>query len=187
MEPRPGSAATAILIARSMIGRGVYWLGTGDCDTPRDERTDCAGFAINKCYGIPRHRPGFNRSTPGATIVDDINSNSAIEDAYHKRDLFEPIARPELGALLVYPTIVIVGADGTEHRFTGHAAITIGISRVFEWDELAPDYALIDTAQCCGPNGRKPGVLAIPGIAFLHHDHTWPKFEHRTHMLRVIP
>lgn len=184
MNPRPlRNALEAVKIAKAHVGKGVYWLGTGDLDTPPEGKTDCFGFAVNKCYGIPRHRPGFNHGN-WATVSDDLNSNSAIEDAHHARDLFEPILRPEVGAILAYPNIRLV-VDGKPHKFTGHAAIIVAVPP--EWDVDNPDYARVTIVQCIGPNGRKPGIVRSLATAFQTHDHNWPKFEHRTHILRVKP
>ncbi len=195
MTTRPCSAAEAVQRALSVVGQGgEYEIGGGDyypiggIDLPwtRSRETarlvsDCSGFAISWCYQIPRHRPGFNRGL-WATVSDDVNPNSAIEDADHHRELFERCDRPELGALLCYPTIHL---PGHPLPWVGHVKIVTGISRCLEWDASSPDWSLLDTAECMGPPGRKPGVVAGTGTGMVEHDRKWPKVEHRTAMLCV--
>lgn len=182
--PRPlYTAAQAVAQARALVGRGTYTLGTGDITSHGDDQRDCFGFAACEVYGIKRHRPGFNEG-PWATVSDDLNSNSAIEDADHRRELFERVFTPAPGILLAYPTIRIAGHP---QPFIGHIGIVVGVSRCLEWDHDHPDYALLDVVQCSGPNGRKPGIRATDGSAWSHHDTMWPKPEHRTAMLRVLP
>jgi hypothetical protein len=194
--PRPlFSAAKAVAHALSMRGRGVYLLGTGDFSSNNDDPRDCFGFAYNECYGVKRHRPGYNRAgytrarlPSGAVdepdVVDDMNCNSAIGDARHARELFEPVTTPAPGVLLVYPTIHLVGHP---LPFIGHVAIVVGVSRCLEWDVAAPHYALLDVVQCHGPDNRRPGVVATDGSVWDAHDRNWPKPEHRTVMLRPLP
>jgi len=193
VTPRPCSATEAVLRALSIVGKGgQYILGTGDyaptprADLPWTERagqigSDCAGFAISWCYRLPRHRPGFNVG-PWSSVVDDINCNSAIEDADHAGDLFERVYTPFPGALLMYPTFHIAGVPAP---FIGHVVIVTSVARCSEWDTANPDYGLLDVAECHGPNGHTPGVVASTGAGFQRHAKTWPKPEHTTRMLRV--
>lgn len=169
--------------ARALRGRGVYKLGTGDIDSQGEEPRDCFGFAVCEVYGLKRHRPRFNRG-PWATVSDDLNCNSAIEDALHARELFEIALRPEPGVLLAYPTIRLTGHP---RPWIGHILIVVSVVRCLEWDPANPDYSLLDTVDCHGPDGRRPGITAGTGAACNLHDHDWPKAEHRTRMLRVLP
>lgn len=199
-DPRPCSAVEAVIRAKQMIGKpGVYELGTGDyrprvvsgqlIDLPWTDNghaigSDCAGFAMSWCYKLQRHRPGYNVGS-WSSVSDDINCNSGIEDADHARDLFVRVTgAPMPGDLLVYPTIRLAGHP---LPWIGHVAIVIGVSRVATWDSMAPQYHLLDVAQCCGPNGRSPAVLATDGSVWDRHDHDWPKYEHRTAALRAVP
>jgi len=200
--PRPCSAAEAVTRALSLVGRGgCYVLGTGDwigppsksqtvapillgADLPwtyRDGKlgSDCAGFAISWCYQLKRHRPGYNRGS-WATVSDDLNCNSAIEDAEHGRELFELVTGPiQPGDLLCYPTF---RAGVLLRRFIGHVGIVTGVAR---WDGRL---ASLDVAQCCGPNGRSPAVLATDGSVWDRHDAKWPAHQKRqTRVLRAIP
>lgn len=183
MTNRPCSPISAVTVARSLVGTGVYELGTGDCDTPIGGPSDCAGFAINRCYGLRRHRPGFNHGA-WASVSDDLNCNSAIEDADHHRELFVRADRPELGDLLAYPTIRL---PGHATPWIGHICIVIGVGRVVAWDPARPDWALLDVVQCRGPNGKRPGIVATTGAGWNGHDMTWPKAEHRSALLRLVP
>lgn len=171
----------AVVHARALVGRGVYQLGSGDIDSPDDGPSDC--FLVCKLHGLRRHRPGFNRG-PWATVSDDLNYNSAIEDADHHRELFERVFTPAPGIYLAYPTIRL---PGHLDPWIGHGAIIVGVSRCREWDHDHPNYSLLDVVQCRGPNGRRPGVIASDGAIWDHHDATWPKKEHRAVMLRVLP
>jgi hypothetical protein len=154
-------------------------LGTGDISSRGDDPRDCFGFAVCEVYGIKRHRVGFNTG-PWATVSDDLNSNSAIEDADHHGELFERVFTPAPGVLLAYPTIRLTG-----HTWIGHIAIVTSVSRCLEWDHDHPWYSLLDVVQCSGPNGRKPGIVSTDGAIWDHHDAQWPKS--RTVMLRVLP
>lgn len=208
---RPCSAAEAVQRALSLVGKGgQYILGTGDyrpkfvggklIDVPWTEHgethdigSDCAGFALSWCYKLRRHRPGFasGRVPPEyrdqSDVDDDINCNSAIEDALTKRELFMVTDTPSPGTLLVYPTLRIRGKDGELHTFIGHAGIVTSCKRVSRWDFEHPQYELLDVAQCKGPNRRQPAVIATDGSVWSHHDAIWPKPAHRTMMLIALP
>jgi hypothetical protein len=136
--------------------------------------SDCAGFAMCWAYKLPRHRKGFNVGS-WASVSDDINCNSGIEDAEHARELFEIVtSAPQPGDLLTYPTFTVI-ADGQPHKFIGHVGIVVGVARAVEWDPAHPAYELLDIAQCKGPNGRAPAVVATDGSVWAHHDAVWPK------------
>ena len=194
-QPRPCLAATAAERAKSLAGKGgQYVLGTGDYlgdDKPPwtvragMSGSDCAGFALSWCYKLPRHRPGYNRGS-WSTVSDDINCNSAIEDAEHTRDLFELVnGVPRVGDLLTYPTFTLLAPDGTHKQFIGHVGIIIGMANVLEWDPAEPQYELLEVAQCKGPNGRSPAVVVTDGSVWAHHDTIWPRPAHRTRLLRA--
>lgn len=171
------SAEEAVTVALNLVGSGVYQLGTGNNNTPVGGKSDCAGFAICKCYDLVRHRPGFNVG-PWATVSDDLNCNSAIEDAEHKRELFDLAESPKRGDLLAYPTFWSKGK-----RFIGHIAIVVGVP--VEWVSSWSRWAELDVVQCAGPNGRKPGIVLTNASHWDWHDRTWPKPQHRSKLLRV--
>lgn len=183
----PCSAAEAVerALAQAKICGGQYGLGTGDyrprglVDQPwtgAGLASDCAGFAICWAWKLRRHRPGFNRGR-WATVADDINCNSMIEDARHQRELFDEVAYDDArpGDLIAYPTIRI----GLK-QFIGHVAL-------ITW---APEYMTghdlyrLQLVQCHGPNGFRPGAVTSDGSVFQHHDATWPKPEHRCAIIR---
>ncbi len=203
-EPRPCSPAEAVQRALSIIGKGgQYVLGTGDyrpryaagrlIDVPWTDRagevgSDCAGFAISWCYKLQRHRVGYNRG-PWSSVCDDINCNSALEDAQHARDLFclveqQDDNRPRVGDLLMYPTFHLAGHP---QPLIGHVCIVTSVSHVVTWDPAKPRWDLLEVAQCHGPNGFTPGVVATDGSIWSHHDAMWPKPEHRSHLIRAVP
>lgn len=190
MNPRPlYTEREAVRNARSQVGRGVYRLGTGNAGSSDFDERDCFGFAVCECFGIVRHRPGFNRGwtdPAGRTpdVVDDLNCNSAIEDAEHAKDLFRLADYPRLGVLIMYPTIRL---PGHAQPWIGHVQIVVGLQRCHLWAPDKPDWAALDTVECRGPDGRKPGILATNGFTMVAHDRTWPRPEHRTRMIEVIP
>lgn len=188
----PCTAPEAIDRARAVVNSGgQYILGTGDywphteagkpVDLPWTARSgkwgsDCAGFAICYAWKLKRHRPGFNRGS-WATVSDDINSDSALEDAHHRKELFDLADRPQPGDLLIYPSIRLNG-----HRFIGHVGLIEAVPA--EWDAAFPQYGLLTVLQCHGPNGFRPGVVRTDGAVWQHHDHIWPKPAHRTQIIR---
>lgn len=176
-------AKEAVRRALELVGRGIYQLGTGDIGSTGDDPRDCFGFAVCELYGLRRHRPGFNHG-PWSTVEDDLNCNSLIEDAVHARELAEVVYTPAPGVLLAYPTIRL---PGHPEPWIGHIAIVVGVSRCASWDHGRPNYSLLDVAQCRGPDGRRPGIVATDGSVWDHHDALWPRPEHRTVMLRVLP
>lgn len=184
----------AVEIALSQVGRGIYQLGTGDVGDHPDDPSDCAGFAINRCYGIKRHRPGFNEG-PWASVSSDLNCNSAIEDATHKQELFLPVWDPQYNAastngqgpavpmpgdLITYPTFRL---PGHAQPWIGHIAIVISVPAEWDWGHF--QWRDLGIVQCCGPNGRRPGIIAGTAGHWDLHDSQWPKPEHRTRLIRV--
>ena len=195
-DPRPAftaAQAVARAIDRVRARDGQYELGTGDyrprngVDLPWTENggpsgSDCAGFAECWCYGIERHRPGFNTG-PWSSCADDLNCNSAIEDAQHEKDLFTLVTdAPQPGDLIAYPTIYLQGKE-----FPGHVCIVVSTARALAFDLSKPDWSLLDVAQCCGPDGRSPAVIASDGSIWNQHDHLWPLPQHRSWLLRIVP
>ncbi len=167
-------------------------LGTGDYrptaeDLPwttnaKGHGSDCWGYAGAWCYKLPRHRPGFN-SGSWASVSDDINTDSAIEQSEHAATdrLFEAVKTPMLGDLLVYPSIR--GPDGKRLRI-GHVGIIVKLCA--EWGTETPQYGELEVVQCQA--SRKPAVMRGPGVGWLFRD----KFKGlrdeawRTRILRVV-
>ena len=160
------SPVAAIERALSLLGKGYpYILGTGNHRGPTrikkkdgtytDLGFDCWGFAGSFAYEQPRHEPGFNKGS-WATVSDDRNCDSAIEDSEHKKQGYEPIDRPELGCLLVMPSI----RDKTGKRIRiGHVWLVVGVPD--EWDPAKPQYDLLDTVQCQA--STYPAIKRGPG------------------------
>jgi hypothetical protein len=169
-KPRPCDPALAAIRALSLVGRSEpYVLGTGDyrstasADLPFTRNrigygSDCWGFAGAWCYKLPRHRPGYNKG-PWATVADDLNCDSAIEQAEHAAAgdrVWEVIERPEVGCLLVMPSI----RDKEGHRIRiGHVWITTEVPA--EWDAEKPQYDLLTTVQCQASS--HPAIKKGPG------------------------
>ncbi len=157
--------AEAAARALSLVGRSEpYKLGAGDYRVTRElpftarngvVGSDCWGFAGAWCWMQPRHDPGFNKG-PWATVSDDRNTDSAIEDSEHKREGYIAVDRPELGDLLVMPSI----RDERGKRIRiGHVWIVVGVCA--EWDPGEPQYHLLDTVQCQA--STRPAIKRGPG------------------------
>ncbi len=156
----------AVASALSLLGKGYpYLLGTGTNLGPTRLRKrdgsytepgfDCWGFADSWAYGRPRHQPGFNHG-PWATVSDDRNCDSAIEDSEHKRQGYEPLDAPELGCLLVMPSIR--GPDHKRIRI-GHVWLVVAVPGT--WDPAKPQYDLLETVQCQA--STHPAIKRGPG------------------------
>lgn len=215
-SPRPVANADSLITAaaylevaidpvtRQLVRKipSIYIDGTGSWPDAAPVM-DCVGFALSRCSQIPRHRPSYNRdlltkllaqgmdpTQAGAyafvlDVEDDVNTNSMIGDALTDQDLVQFVGTPQEGDLLVYPTVKLVNASGK--RWEGHAAKVTGVSRLGSlWNPARPDYALIDTAQCVGPNDHEPGVIATDGRYFAEWRATWPRPEHTVRILRLI-
>lgn len=166
---------------RAMVGQDFpYTLGT--------ER-DCAGVVV-KAYDLRRHRPGFaHGALPAAwshfaDVVDDINTNSMIKDALVARELFRfvPDSQPlEPGDLLAYPTIIIVDADRTVHKFIGHVQMVEDPKGAVAGGPYCDAWIL----HSHGPNGRSPAVTRNKAYVMDQHNHAWPKLEHKAWALRA--
>lgn len=187
-DDEPCTAEMAVERALHEVGakRGQYLYGSGDYrpwpdghDVPwsaDSASSDCAGFAICWAWMIRRHRPGFNIG-PWATVSDDVNVNSCIEDAEHHQDLFR-FPRPgdgpvRPGDLLCYPTF---RAWGTVH--VGHVGLVVEVRPGYvgqRWDQLS-------VAHCHGPNGFRPGAVVTDGSIWLNHDWRFP--QHPTRVVR---
>lgn len=188
----------AVARASSMVNAGgQYKLGTGDyrpvihkslssgpttlVDLPwtgAEQASDCAGFAICWCWKLTRHRPGFNKGS-WSTVEDDINVNSMMEDATHKKELAEGVVTvPRPGDLICYPTFYV---KGVKNPFIGHVALIEGVPAVW----VPGRYDTLAVIQCHGPNGFRPGVVRTDGSLFLHHDHVWPQPERQCRIVRM--
>lgn len=183
------SPAEAIARIHALLGRGSpYILGAGNHLGPTSVRKkdgtttplgfDCWGMADSYAHGIPRHEPGFNKGS-WATVTDDRNCDSAIEEAEHIGKAYEVIDTPEIGCHIVMPSIR--GADGKRIRM-GHVWKAVIVPEA--WDPTKPQYDLITTIQCqassfpaikMGPGPRHDG-RTFRGLT----DDAW-----RLRMLRV--
>lgn len=155
------SPAEAVERALSLKGSPLpYVLGTGNHRGPTRRNNgplafDCWGFAGAFAFEQPRHEPGFNKG-PWATVSDDRNCDSAIEEAEHIGKHYEVVATPRIGDLLVMPSI----RDKERRRIRiGHVWLVVGVPA--EWDVEAPQYSLLDTLQCQA--STKPAIKLGPG------------------------
>lgn len=180
---RPLQRMLALIGDRSL----QYILGTGDREgaTKRDGDLgmDCAGAAINYAHEIKRHRPGFNRGR-WATVSDDINTNSAIEDSEHNQELFVPVddAHIQPGDLIAYPTIYVRRLSLKTLKFIGHVQMVVAVPEGWTREN---GFACLSIVHCHGPNKRRPAVTLSTGDACDRHDEQWGKPQHRTKIIRV--
>lgn len=171
----------------ALVGKPIpYALGTGDHDGPTRRKDglegfDCAGAAICYAHQLKRHRPGFNRGR-WATVSDDINCNSMIEDAEHKQELFVPIDELDIrpGDLISYPTIRLRRIPPIK-PFIGHVLMVVKVPT--GWTR-AMGFAALKTVHCHGPDRRVPGVTMGTGSSCDMHDERWGKPEHQTRIVR---
>ena len=208
--PRPCDATTAFARMDAIAGVSMpYIYATGDYDphnpdVPWTTRakdgkrgSDCAGAAICYAYELLRHRPGFNHGS-WATVSDDINTNSAIEDAEHESDVFEIVTDDDLqvGDLLMYPTIQlrthdangvegdwVRNSDGSIRQWIGHVQM-LAESPPAGWTR-AQGFVKLRVLQCFGPDGRMPAVMETDAHAMDTHNTQWPLPQHCVKVLRV--
>ena len=171
----------------ALVGKPIpYMLGTGDAHGPTSRDGvigfDCAGAAICYAHQLKRHRPGFNRGK-WATVSDDINCNSMIEDAEHKQELFVPVDESDVrpGDLIAYPTIYVRRVLRPTLKFIGHVQMVAGVP--VGWTK-ADGYSALQVVHCHGPNRRIPGVTISVGAACDMHDERWGKPQHQTRIVR---
>jgi hypothetical protein len=143
---------------------------------------DCFQAAVCYAHNINRHRPGFNVGR-WATVSDDLNCNSAIEDSEHKQELFVPVADADVrpGDLIAYPTIRLRRIPPIR-PFIGHVQKVV---RVPPGWTRAMGFGALEIVHCHGPNGRRPAVTLGHGDACDRHDERWGKPQHRTKIIRV--
>lgn len=197
----PCTALEALARMQSMIGVDMpYRLGSGGYhpvlhpgaveDVPWTPDpggivgSDCAG-AICFAYKLRRSRPTFNRG-PWATVADDINTNSMIEDAEHLRELFVKVREGESiqpGDLLTYPTIRMKDAagrwlrndDGTIRQWIGHVQMVEDAHGI----HVGEHYAGATIIDCHGGNGRRPAFERRHASAMDLHAQDWPNVSDR--------
>lgn len=119
---------------------------------------DCSAF-VKWCCKLVSRRPGFNA---GGSVVDQINSDSLIEDARGEMDLTRIVDVPRDGDLIAYPSIRgrDVGAKPSGARVrVGHIGLIVGY-RGAEWDPV-DGWGLLDVAQC--GSTTHPAVSMIDG------------------------
>jgi hypothetical protein len=145
--------------ARSLRIR--YELGRGGRDpaatSPADAegRCDCSGFTAWA------HRIDRRQVVYGDEVW--LGTGGIIADAAGDRRWYEPLERPELGALLVY------AADKQAGRPYGHVGIVTG-GLPAEWDprSLALWKALRVT-HCHGPRGLVPSIEETGAMGWARH------------------
>ena len=161
--------AAAVNRALSLVGTGTYVLGTGNYvpqnggdDTKPWTRHHKSGLVGCDCWGLVasafrqrRHRPGYNK---GGSVSDDINVDSAVEDARGfggqkpREELWRLLRadeHPIAGDLAVWPSIRVGGA----RLRIGHVGILIASTTY--WSGKFADLQLV---QC---SSQRPFGAAV--------------------------
>lgn len=193
IDPCSREEALERMEALAKIKDAEYQLGTGNYN-PNGfaKKYDCAGAAICEAYKLKRGRKGFaSGRVPLAyrdqnDVDDDINTNSAIEDALTKQELFEMVLEADAvqpGDLVMWATITLYDKDdGEKHVFIGHVLM---FKTVPDGWTPSDGYFKCRMLQCCGGNGRKPAVIETDGSSVDRHNAVWPKQAHRAYIIRV--
>lgn len=192
LVPCSASEALERMLELAQLQDAEYMLGTGNYNPGGYvRRYDCAGAAICEAYKLTRHRPGFASGAPPYPdmndVDDDINTNSALEDAFGKCELFELVLEGPIlpGDLVMWATIhLTVHEDGklVVKTFIGHVLMVKAAPP--GWTP-ADGWHLVRMLQCCGGNGRRPAVIETDGHAIDDRNRVWPKPAHRAHVVRV--
>ena len=107
---------------------------------------DCVAFAMHT-VGASRNQKGRFRTYGGA-----INTDSMLMDADGPRDLFVPLDLPQLGCLIVIPSIY---KNGVRLK-PGHVGVLVGGVPAEKPDTLVELLAMLEVAHC-SPSNRKRG------------------------------
>ncbi len=184
---RESAVARAWLIAGTRPTR--YKLGAGgrnpSAPTPFTVRdgilgSDCIGFVL-WCLGLDRYQPKVFPYYEGW-----INTDSAIMDAKGKRSVFELIDRPELGSMVIYPSLWKAG----KMIRMGHVAIVVEVPAEWpsklEWSKLAPRertalLKLVKVIDCAGSAARRLLSRAVKqttaAASWDKPDSVWVRFK----------
>jgi hypothetical protein len=145
----------ALLRARSLVGQGRYIIGAGGRDaaascpdgTVRGRRgCDYAGF-LAWCMGYDRYQRDFTRGS------DWVNADSMICEAETAGTWFQPLAAPELGAIVAYPSIAL-DHDGHRDR-VGHAALVVELPE--PWSSTDAAWTSLRIIHCSPAIQRRLG------------------------------
>lgn len=166
-DPLAANRARAVERARRIAKQpSAYVLGAGgrspSAPTPfttRDGRTgsDCVGFTC-WCLGHDRYQPKSFTLYSGW-----INTDSLMMDARGKQEWYEPIARPEPGDVVVFPSL---RHDGHMTRM-GHIALVVEVPADMPGDVYALNaqarrhwLTQVRVIDCAAASGRKPHAVS---------------------------
>lgn len=141
--------------ARAFVGRGRFVRGAGGRDpvAPGPEsacgsRVGCDGPGfVAWCLGYDRYQPGF------AGGWDWIEPDAMILEAESTGRWFRPLAIPELGALIVYPSIELVRAGRVDRR--GHVGLVAAAPPTWSRDDAR--WAALRVIHCAASLQRRHG------------------------------
>lgn len=166
-EPLAANRTRAVARARRIAAKpSLYVLGAGGrsptTSTPftvRDGKlgADCVGFT-SWCLGHDRFQPGTFKTYGGW-----INTDSLLTDANGEQTWYEPIARPEPGDVVVFPSL---RKDGKMTRM-GHIALVVEVPAAMPADVYALPaverrkwLGQVRVIDCAASSGRKPYAVS---------------------------
>src|SRR5512134_3458520 len=142
-----------IVRARTQLGKLKYRLGAGGrkpLAASPGPYCDCAGF-VTWCLGFDRYQPASRSDFP--TVAggwDWVNTDSMIAAARSGKGWFQELAEPEVGCLVVYPSIYRKG----ERVRVGHVGIVTQVPT--RWDPVI-GYGRLTVIHCSAGNYKRTG------------------------------
>ena len=141
--------------ARAFVGRGHFLLGAGGRDprAPGPEgacgsRVGCDGPGfVAWCLGYDRYQPAF------AGGWDWVEPDAMILEAESTGRWFQPLAIPEVGALIVYPSIELVRAGRIDRR--GHVGLVAAAPTSWPRDDAR--WTALRVIHCAASLQRRHG------------------------------
>lgn len=141
--------------ARAFVGRGRFLQGAGGRDpgAPGPEgacgsRVGCDGPGfVAWCLGYDRYQPAF------AGGWDWVEPDSMILEAESTGRWFQQLAIPEVGALIVYPSIELVRAGRSDRR--GHVGLIAVVPTSWPRDDAR--WTALRVIHCAASLQRRHG------------------------------
>lgn len=174
--------------ARAFVGRGHFLQGAGGRDPGArgpegvcGSRVGCDGPGfVAWCLGYDRYQPGF------AGGRDWVEPDAMILEAESTARWFQPLATPEVGALIVYPSIELVRAGRIDRR--GHVGLVAAAPA--NWPRDDARWTALRVIHCAASLQRRHGhaigethaVAWSSRATFQGHSH--PRW--RTRFLRYV-
>lgn len=141
--------------ARAFVGRGRFLQGAGGRDPKAPgpfgacgSRVGCDGPGfVAWCLGYDRYQPAF------AGSWDWVEPDAMILEAESTGRWFQPLAIPEVGALIVYPSIELVRAGRIDRR--GHVGLVAAVPTSWPRDDAR--WTALRVIHCAASLQRRHG------------------------------